>query len=265
MFYPVSKIGWLFAMPSNLISLALIVAALLLLAHRTRGFGAGLLAFAIALLVVFGLGPGGEWLVSPLQLRFPPPSRTLSPYGIIVLGGAVNAPGRRVDPEILETNEAGERLTALLVLARRYPDAKLVFTGGAGGLLDQGPAEADIVKARIGALGLDPARIIFENRSRNTYENALFTKQIVEPKSGQTWFLITSAWHMPRAMGCFREQGFDVQAFPVDYRAGNWHAADPTFIAASSGLLLTDVAVREWIGLLVYRLTGKIGALFPAP
>ena len=263
MFFYASKIGWIFLTPSNLIFAGLALGLLLSLIGRRRA-GMGLSSLGLLMLALCGFGPGGAWLALPLEARFAQSSDTPAPAGIIVLGGAVKNRTPLGDRDMLEMNEAGERVTAMLLLARRYPQAKIVFTGGYGELLDYGPPEADEVRAHIGALGLDPARIIFEDKSRNTYENAVFSKNLIDPKPGERWLLVTSSWHMPRSIGCFRKAGFPVEAFPVDFRTDGRN--DSTRIAGSlsGGLFLTDLAAHEWVGLLAYWLTGKTDTLFPA-
>ena len=267
MFYVVSKIAWLFLTPSNLLMIGLIAGAALFVlntCHRRR-WGTWLFGLSLLLLLACGIGPVGPMLTRPLEMRFAGMTSSKPVAGVIVLGGAVRGKQPAADPELLEMNAAGERMTALLMLARRYPDAKIVFTGGQGELFSESASEADQVKAYIGALGLDPARMMFESRSRNTYENAVFTKEIVKPSVGERWLLVTSAWHMPRSIGCFRAAGFDVEAFPVDFRGGEGRDTGWLISSMSQGLTLTDMAVREWIGLVAYRLTGKTDALFPGP
>jgi len=104
-----------------------------------------------------------------------------------------------------------------------------------------------------------------EGRSRNTQENARFTLEMVKPKAGERWLLVTSALHMPRSVGCFRNVGFEVDAYPVGWRTSG--RADLLLLNGriSDGLIHTDAAVREWVGLLVYWLTGRTSELFPAP
>lgn len=266
MFYVVSKIAWLILTPSNLLFMGLIAAAALFALNTCsrRRWGAWLFGLSLALLLACGIGPLGPAMLKPLETRFPRAAD--GPFtGIIVLGGAVKNQHPLADPAMIEMNAAGERITALLMLARRYPTARIVFTGGQGELLGAGAPEADEVKAHIGALGLEASRIVFENRSRNTDENAVFTRDLVQPKPGERWLLVTSAWHMPRSIGCFREAGFSVDAFPVDFRSGNGLDQGWFTGSMSQGLTLTDMAVREWIGLVAYRLTGKTDALFPSP
>jgi uncharacterized SAM-binding protein YcdF (DUF218 family) len=115
------------------------------------------------------------------------------------------------------------------------------------------------------SLGIDRSRLIIERNSRNTLENAEFSKAIANPKRGERWLLVTSAFHMPRAVGLFRKAGFPVEPYPVDWRTGDKSDLASFAMAATDGLLKTDIAVREWIGLIAYRLNGKTEDLLPGP
>ncbi len=223
----------------------------------------GLLAGAGLLLL--GLSPAANWLILPLENRFPKPAlegRTID--GVIMLGGAVLERQSAAHDQIA-LNDAGERILALVELARRYPQAKLVVTGGAGFYSGATATEADILRRMIGRLGLPPERIIFEDRSVNTHENAAFSKVLAAPRPGETWLLVTSAWHMPRSVGIFRAAGWPVVAYPVDFRTAGAADAGRGFFSVSDGLRRADVAMREWVGLVAYRLTGRSNALLPAP
>ena len=264
MFFLASKVLWFFAAPINVLLAIAFLGAILSggrygRAARTIALG------AIALLLLAGLLPAGDWLIEPLEDRFPAaPADLAAPYGIIVLGGAI-------DPELGEARhqvilaDGAARLTEAVALSRRFPQARLVYTGGSNALTASDYTEAaDAAKLMI-ALGVDPTRIELEKRSRNTDENARFTRDLVHPEPSQVWLLVTSAYHMPRAMGLFRKAGFNVLAYPVDYRshggAGDWRLnREP-----SRDLRLFDVAVHEWAGLLAYRLSGKTDSAFPAP
>jgi uncharacterized SAM-binding protein YcdF (DUF218 family) len=185
------------------------------------------------------------------------------PDGILVLGGALDEDigAARGAPTI---NDAGARLTSGAELAHRYPQARLVFTGGSAAIRN-GLDEARGVRALWLGLGISPERMIFEDRSRNTFENASMTKALVTPHPGERWLLVTSAAHMPRSVGIFRKAGWPVIAYPVDYRTfGDGRDLRPTTASLDSFRRL-DVAVHEWFGLLVYRATRKTDALFPAP
>lgn len=263
MFYYVSKIAWFFATPSNLLP-ALIALGLLLMAIRRRRMGWTFALLGTLGLFAGGLSPLANWIILPLEERFPAFQDDGGPVdGVIVLGGAVEADESLARGQ-LTINEAAERMIALVDLARRYPSAKLVFAGGASALVDE-PTEAEAVSRFIGELGLSRERMMFENRSRTTRENALFARALVEPKPNERWLLVTSAWHMPRAVGCFRHAGFSVTSYPVDFRTAGPADATRPFPFAASGLRRLDLATREWVGLVAYRLAGYTDALFPSP
>ncbi len=202
-------------------------------------------------------------MVRPLENRFPQQDAATAPVaGVIVLGGAIGV--ARGD---IVMNYAAARMTKAVELARLHPQARVAFTGGGANLLSPViKTEADGAKLLFEGLGLAPERLILEDRSRNTVENARFTRALVQPKPGERWLLVTSAWHMPRAMGVFRKAGFAVEAFPVDYLSEN-EPADflRPYRKASRGLDIADDGFKEWAGLLAYWLAGYTDALFPGP
>ncbi|HEY8567503.1 MAG TPA: YdcF family protein [Beijerinckiaceae bacterium] len=265
MFYYASKVAWFFATPSNLLPSLILLGALLSRTRRLARFGRGLVLAGAMLIVVAGLSPLANWVMLPLENRFPAVQEDGQPVaGIVVLGGALLAE-ESIARAQLALNDAGERLTAMADLARRYPQAKLVFTGGGGTVFAEEVSEAEGLRRFAGTLGLPADRIIFEDRSLTTAENARFTRALVEPKQGERWLLVTSAWHMPRAVGCFRQAGFPVTAYPVDFRTRGSDDAWKTFGFVSEGLRRLDLGTKEWAGLLFYRLTNRTDALFPAP
>lgn len=259
-----SKLLWAAFKPSVMVLLLGLLGLLLVLLRRRR---LGLTLTALSLLsyaAVLAL-PVHIWIARPLENRFPHPA-SLPPdvAGVIVLGGAIDL--RLSESRNLPTlNDDAERMTAFMTLARELPDAKLAFTGGSGEIVGRSINEADVARRLFTELGLGDRPIIYENRSRNTYENALFLKPLAEPRSGQHWLLVTSALHMPRAVGCFRAVGWPVEAWPVAYKTptGQDDYALDTSIPEKFDLI--DSAVREWIGLLAYRFMDRSSALFPAP
>ena len=262
MFFVLSKtLGLL--LPSNLlVSIGIVGVALLL--TRWRRAGTRLMAVSLVLLALAGFLPIGAVLDHALESRFPPwdPARG-APDGIIVLGGAID-PTLSHDYGTTQFIESGERITAIAKLAREFPNARIVYSGGAGNLFGHADPEAHYVRQIVETFGVPLERVLLEDRSRNTYENAEFTKALVHPKPGEHWLLVTSAWHMARAVGCFRRVGFPVEAYPVD-----WHTRRHFHFGVSrlfgAGLSHLDDAVHEWLGLFVYWLTGRTSALFPAP
>jgi uncharacterized SAM-binding protein YcdF (DUF218 family) len=262
MFFPVSKIFWFVASPLHLLVFCLVIG--LLLAPRWR-MGRPLAFVAAFLLALIVFSPISSLLLRPLEDRFPRHSEIMAPpKGIIVLGGALDEriSGARDQATL---NKAAERMTAGAMLARLYPQAILVFSGGSGALIDDQAREADTARRLWRELGVPEHQMVFEDRARNTFENAVFTKKLIDPKKGEDWVLVTSAYHMPRSMGIFRAQGLDPIAFPVDYRTyGNNEDYRPP-ADGSLAIRNFETATREWIGLLVYRLDGKTNALLPGP
>ena len=269
MFFIAAKILGFFALPSNvLLSLGLLGVALM--ATRFARAGRRLAGLSLLLTAIAGWSPLGNALILPLEERFPAYdfSRDGSrgaPHGIICLGGALDTV---VSPERGEValNEAAERMTAMAELVRRYPQAHIVFSGGSGRLVYGGSTtEAELAVRLFESFGIERQRVILENRSRDTDENARFSKELLQPRQDERWLLVTSAHHMPRAIGSFRAGGFPVEAFPVDYRTRGAVDLLRPFSPLSDGLRRTDTAMREWVGLVVYRLTGRTAELFPAP
>lgn len=265
MFFYASKILWDLTDPSNFLGLILAVGALALFTRYHR-VGRWLVAGAAILYLACGFGPISGLLLQPLENRFPQLSANIpAPTGIIVLGGAIDADISAARKTVV-LNESGSRMTAAVTLARRFPEAKLVFTGGSGTLFGDHSPEADSARQLFLDLGVDPERMVFEDRSRNTYENAIFTRKLIHPEAGSRWLLVTSAFHMPRAMGVFRAAGFSVIAFPTAYFT---RGDDKDFLLsqgdASVGLERTGVGLREWIGLVAYRLARRSETLLPGP
>lgn len=265
MSFVIANAAWFLAQPSSLLWLTLASGVLLTHFPSWQKFGRRLAAAGVTLLLVFGLSPAANWLMLPLEQRFA--GTTAIPEdvtGIIVLGGGEDgriSSGRGQ----LTLNEAGERISAAIVLARRHPRAKLVFTGGAGSVVREEQPGGDSVLAFWRDAGIEPARLILEGRSLTTYENAQFTRDLLRPKPSERWLLVTSAFHMPRSVGLFRKAGFSVVPHPVDYRTKGTGDAGRTFNAIPRGLQRLDEATREWTSLLAHRMLGRTDALLPAP
>lgn len=264
MFFVVSKVLGFLAVPSNLLGVAGLVGVVLLLT-RWRALALSLVVGSAVMLVALGFSPLSKVLLLPLSERFPAWQAGRSdPDGVIVLGGAID-PDASAARGTIEIDSSADRVIALLTLAKRFPDARIVFSGGSANLLKRGMPEAQFARKLLADLGMTGSRFIFEGNSRTTYENAVNSYEILRPKPAERFLLVTSSFHMPRSIGAFRMAGFDVEAHPVDWRTRGWHDASLPFDRLSSGLARADVAVHEWIGLFVYWLTGRSSALFPAP
>lgn len=264
MFFYLSKILGFFALPSNLlIVLGLLGAAIAV--FRGGRAGGKLIVASLILLAIFGLSPLANALILPLEQRFPPWDETRGPpTGMIVLGGAFDTVVSQTRAD-LPLNEAAERMTVSAALARKYPQARIIFTGGTGSLVYGGPTEGELARRFYASLGVAADRITIEDESRDTAENAIFTKPLADPKPGERWLLVTSAYHMPRSVGVFRRIGFMVEPYPVDYRTRGVEDLARPFPSLGEGLRRGDAATREWIGLLMYRVAGRTNELFPGP
>ncbi len=254
---------WGLANPAFLVPTLLLAGVLLLWSPWPR-FGrwtASLAAIAYLLLIAL---PVGTWLTLLLENRFPAPQELPARVdGIVVLGGSVT-PGLSLARGQPALNGNAERLVEFAALARRFPDARLAFTGGGKSPGAGMPTEAALSLEILARLGLDPARVLVEDRSTDTYGNASLTKAIAQPRPEETWLLLTSAWHMPRAMAAFRAAGWSVVAYPVDYTTTGRMRFGLHFDPIDQ-LPAISQAVHEWIGLVMYRLLGRTDELFPAP
>ena len=263
MFFVVAKTLGVMAQTPNLLIETLLVGVAL---NWTRWLRAGRIVSTVAAAAIglFAFTPIANLLARPLEDRFPQPHLTDAPTGIVVLGGAMDeAISQQRGQSSL--NEAVERMTEAVALTRRFPEARLVFSGGSGRLHAAGTTEADVARALWLSLGVPADSMTFESRSRDTYENAVFTKALIQPKPGERWLLVTSAMHMPRSVGIFRKIDFSVIPYPVDYQTGGVPADFYGVRQAAHSFYVLEAASHEWIGLATYYLTGKSAALFPAP
>jgi uncharacterized SAM-binding protein YcdF (DUF218 family) len=264
MFFTLSKVLWLLAQP---VSIAFILAALGLFLSFTRWKWLTRIAIGLSALVLLlsAFTTLGYVLLRPLEAAFvPPPDPPANVTGIIVLGGGMDSEINDVRGGY-ELNRAGDRFLEGLRLATVYPAAKIVITGGLGDLDQEGEPEAVAGARFFTAMGVAPERIVMESRSRNTAENAENTKALIEPGPNEIWLLVTSAFHMPRSAGLFRKAGFPVIPWPVDYRGTGAEGFALTAHQPAENVTVTTLAIREWIGLVAYWLTGRIDELLPAP
>jgi uncharacterized SAM-binding protein YcdF (DUF218 family) len=257
--FEVMKVVEMLAAPLNVVLLALL-AAMVLSACGRRKVALRLVRTATVVLVVLAVPPWEAWLIAPLEDRVPPPAQLPQRVdGVIVLGGAIQ-------PDITEMrgqpalNGHAERITTLVRLAHDYPDARLVYSGGSASIVRQDLKEAPVAQALLQSMGVDVGRVLFEDQSRNTWENAVFTRQLVRPAPDQTWLLVTSAAHMPRSLGAFRAAGWQVVPYPVDYTVagtGSWGGG------VGTGARAVRQGLHEWAGLLYYRLRGWSDSWYP--
>jgi uncharacterized SAM-binding protein YcdF (DUF218 family) len=261
LYHALSQIWSLLLSPSNAL-IALLAAGLLLISVNRKSAGRAMVIFAGVSLCVVAVLPVGSWLLATLETRFPANQAIAFPItGVIILGGAVSdrvsADGYHPQP-----NEAADRLFVTAELEHRFPSAEVVVSGGP---IDRrtGRSEADAVAHYLETLGVPAGRIVLERRSKDTFENAQFSADLVHPRPGQRWLLVTSAFHMPRAIASFRRAGFWAQAAPADWRtSADWWRVS---WSAATNLKMFDTAAREYLALVTYWLRGRTVELFPRP
>ncbi len=262
MHFALSKAAGFFSVPSNVIaSLAVLGLVLVVLRRPFSGVVAGI---ALAVLVVAALSPLGNMLLTPLEQRFPVmkfPDQGID--GIIVLGGSYDTISHGYMSTIV-LKEDTEPMAVMVDLAHRYPRARIIFSGGTDPS-SPGISEAAIVKEYFISFGIAADRISIEDRSQTTEENARFTARMINPAPSSRWLLVTSAYHMPRAMGAFRKAGLNVIAFPVGERTHGWQEMWWPENTATENLRRLDIAIHEWFGLVDYRLLGYSGEWFARP
>jgi uncharacterized SAM-binding protein YcdF (DUF218 family) len=262
-FWMLSKILWTLASPQKVVLILLFAGAVFLWTTRQK-LGRWLVSMSAMIFLVFTLIPVNIFLLKPLEERFSPPTELPAKIsGIIVLSGSERSviTKTRGQPSI---SESAERLTTFVALARRYPQARLIYAGGEGSLFYRDFNTNETARALFKQLGLNLDRVMFDTGARNTFENAVNSFKLIGKQPKGDWILITSAFHMPRSVGIFRKTGWNVIPYPVDYQtSGDWDHDWKlgrlfNFLEFSRGL-------HEWLGLIAYRMTGKTSALFPKP
>jgi uncharacterized SAM-binding protein YcdF (DUF218 family) len=264
LFFHLSKIFWMVANPLTLATILALATFLLVLAGWRR-LAAAAAGFGFLVLAVPGMTTVGALMLHPLEERFQRPAQMPARIdGIVVLGGGFEGGVNRVRGGY-ELNASGDRFVEAAALALRYPEARVLVSGGSSALMLKGEGDAQTAPRLLEALGVARERLLLDTEARNTEENAIFSKRLAEPGEGETWLLVTSAFHMPRSMGLFRKAGFSVVPWPVDYRtsgAERFGLAEDNFFDSTQN---TALAIREWIGLAAYRMTGRIDTLVPGP
>jgi uncharacterized SAM-binding protein YcdF (DUF218 family) len=245
--------------------LAILIAGVALLWTRWQTAGRLLTAFAAVMFAAIATLPLGTWLISPLEDRFPSPEPLpATVHGIIVLGGAtsLSTSASRNQPSL---NANAERLTTFATLARRYPEARLIYTGGFRALKAPAITEGRVASTLLVNLGISAQRLTVDDSARNTIDNASKALELANPSAGEIWLLITSARHMPRAVGAFRQAGWrEFVPYPVDYLTTK-NAGSSLGFNLRAGLNSLRAAQHEWMGLVAYRVMGASSDLYPGP
>ena len=255
------KLIWAVLNPGNLLTLCLLAGVTLHLLSRGR-CGKAPVALSTLGFTLLTVAPVGPATLLILEERFPPPAALPERVdGILVLGGAVNSM-LVFSSGVTAAKCSAARVFDAVLLARRYPAAKLVLVGG--GVFPIGYTDARATLQFVVDQGIAPARILLEGKSRTTHENVIYARELVRPSQDQTWVLVTSAYHMPRAMGAFTAAGWRVIPYPVNSSIDAKTELRAHF-SLLNGLNDSSLAAHEWGGLVVYRLMGWTRELFPAP
>ena len=251
LFYWLSKLAWFFISPDNLLILLFVVGLILLIWKKQR-LAKSIFIFIFIFIMSVGFLPVGEWVLYPLEKQYPAKSELKNVDGIIALAG-----GHHFVPKDYWKQPVSKRNIAFIDLAIKYPTAKMIFTGGSGNLLNQEGNGADIAKLIFSSAGLNISNIYFERKSRNTWENVTFSKKLSKHIEGENWVLITSAWHMPRSVGVFCKANWEVTPFPVGFtrKTDNFFRLRWDYYRHLNNL---KVGIKEWIGIAVYKFTGKM-------
>ena len=263
LFFIISKLVWGILSPTNLLVLLMALGTFFLMQGAITAAKRILIPTALIALLAT-VYPVGDLVIYPLESRFSKPELLPEQIdGIIVLGGGEQLKAS-VSWQSAELGEGGDRYIGTAVLAKYYPEAPVIFSGGNNFLRLQGlGAEGNIAETLLTAVGTEPSRLIIESKSRNTNENFIFIRPLL-PEAMGTYLLVTSAFHMPRAMGIASQQRLKVIAYPVDYRSNQPELRQWSF-NLHEHLEVLEPAWREWVGLTVYYLTGKTDQWFPAP
>lgn len=229
---------------------------------RRRAWGMRLGWAAFMVLALMGWQLPVEAVLRHLETRYPAPdpSASLAGYtGMVVLGGALERAELWQRPGQVALNASAERMIAPIGLLKRNPDLRILFTGGEGNLMLADLSESDRAKRFFDSVGIDPARITYESRSRTTFDNAVFSAELPGVDRRAKWLLLTTCAHMPRSMGSFLKAGWNVTPYCVDYRAperASW--ADVTDYSFTKGAEKWHYALHETIGYAAYWLAGRI-------
>lgn len=250
MFFLTSKIFWAFFSPLTLIGLMIVTGLAFRKLRKLVAVGAGLFA-------LFGFLPIGPNLIVYLEKQYGntvPPPYDIS--GIIVLGGVINGARSEIHQQV-SLNDYAERITEMIRLSQIYPQARIVFSGGTGVLKEGSPKESEKVSILLKDMNIKPDRFEYESRSRNTYENMTESFALVRPQAGEKWLLVTSAFHLPRAVGVFEKGGWNVIPYPAGYLEDGAYIWHPTLDVLGNFYKL-QVATKEIVGIIAYSLTGKL-------
>jgi uncharacterized SAM-binding protein YcdF (DUF218 family) len=255
-FYVAKVVNYLLE-PLYILSFFLIILILLLLFTNFKKITIFSAKFLLILFLFFGYTPLSNFLLNKLEDFIKPSKYPIQQLkGVIVLGGIFESGLKSKERNDVSLNMGAERLTKALEIYNKNPKLLILFSGFSNVLKPQGWSESDMAKKFFLEQGVRSENLIFENKSRNTFENIIYSKDIIKNNMG-TWGLITSAYHIPRSYFTFKKQGLVLEPISVDYRTGTssifWINFD-----IRKGLLNWRLLFREIAGVSYYKITGKI-------
>lgn len=260
-FFILSKFLWFIIRPENILILLLALTAFLFVINKNR-LAKKLFVFNSSIIFLFAFFPVGSWLMYPLETHFSVnPKLPNKVDGIILLGGSFVTSNSQAWGKV-QTNQFADRIHVFLKLLNQYPNAKAVFTGGNASVTNKNPGEAFYAKKLFDDIGIKEGKILFENKARNTYENAFLTKQLIQPQKDENWIVVSSAFHLPRSVGVFCKQNWSIIPYPADFHSNPDELLTPSLNFSGNLNSLND-AIHEWLGLIAYHWTGKSTAILP--
>ena len=253
----IAKVANYLLEPLYILSFFLLILILLLLFTNYKKLTIFSAKFLLILFLFFGYNPLSNFLLNKIEDFIKPSKYPVQQLkGIVVLGGSFNSGLQSKERNEVLLNSSAERLTKVLEIYDKNPKLLILFSGFSGELKPQGWSESDMAKKFFLEQGVRSENLIFENKSRNTFENIIYSKDIIKTNKG-TWGLVTSASHMPRSYFAFKKQGLVLEPISVDYRTGIssifWINFD-----IKKGLENWNIILHEVVGVSYYKITGKI-------
>lgn len=182
--------------------------------------------------------------------------RKVYDWGIVLTGVTYN--DREPDDRVY-FNHGADRVTHAIQLYKKGIVKKLIVTGGTGSLIAARRPEADEVFDVMVMAGIPASDILLERDSRNTHENAVNSKVMLDEDAGKSYLLITSGFHMYRSLGCFKKAGLDTDAFRTDFytHPRQW-TPDVLLVPKANAISLWQKLFKEWTGIIAYKFAGYL-------
>ena len=258
MIFYLSKILWFFFNPINLIIIFLFLGFIAKI-FNFKKINNFLNFVSILIFIISGVLPTGSYLNYLLEKNFHSLEKNIKNVnGVLILSGATNPYLSKIHDQV-NFNDSVERLTESILLINKHLNAKIIFAGGSGSLGNIKLTHADVAKKFFMDMGVDIGRINFEKKSRNTYENILYSKDIAKPTKDEKWLLVTSAFHLKRSMAVAKKLDWDFVPYPTDFKSDkNFQWSLIQSFNFLSNLSVFQKASHEWTGIIFYALMGRL-------